>query len=79
MTKDSDMQTLPSFDMHALYFIGYALLATLAVVVIAIAQYNRKKAEGTPMSYGILKALGGLALFMWTAAGLTSIAYTYTA
>jgi len=63
--------------MHALYFIGYAAMATFATLVIAQAQYSRMKTEGTPMSFGFLKAAGGVAVFMWTAAGITSIAYGY--
>ncbi|MCR4379243.1 MAG: hypothetical protein NUV50_14290 [Rhodospirillales bacterium] len=65
--------------MHALYFMGYAAMATVAGLIIAQAQYSRMKTEGTPMNLGILKAIGGIALFMWTAAGLTSVAYSYTA
>ncbi|HEY9163165.1 MAG TPA: hypothetical protein VIN57_01045 [Magnetovibrio sp.] len=61
--------------MHALYFLGYAFMATLATVVIAQAQYSRKKNEGTPMSWGFLKAAAAVAMFMWTAAGVTTVAY----
>ena len=46
--------------MHALYFIGYAAMATLATVVIAQAQYSRMKTEGTPMSTGFLKAAAAM-------------------
>lgn len=62
--------------MHALYFIGYAVMATVAGLIIAQAQYSRKKTEGTPMSLGILKAVGMVAVFMWTAAGVTTVAYS---
>ena len=65
--------------MHALYFIGYAVMATVAGLIIAQAQYSRMKTEGTPMNLSFLKAIGGIALFMWTAAGLTSVAYSYAA
>jgi hypothetical protein len=65
--------------MHALYFLGYAVMATVAGMVIAQAQYSRMKTEGTPMSFGFLKAAAGIALFMWTAAGVTSIAYSLAA
>jgi hypothetical protein len=65
--------------MHSIYFIGYAVMATVAGLIIAQAQYSRMKSEGTPMSFGFLKAIGGIALFMWTAAGLTSVAYAYAA
>lgn len=61
--------------MHALYFLGYAVMATIAGLVIAQAQYSRKKQEGTPVNFGILKAVGALSIFMWLAAGVTSVAY----
>lgn len=61
--------------MHALYFLGYALMATIAALVIAQAQYSRKKTEGTPISWGFLKASAAVAMFMWTAAGVTTVAY----
>lgn len=62
--------------MHALYFIGYAVMATIAGLIVAQAQYSRKKTEGIPVSLGILKAIGMVALFMWTAAGVTTVAYS---
>lgn len=65
--------------MHALYFLGYAAMATVAAVVIAQAQYSRMKNEGTPMSTGFLKAVTAIAVFMWLSAGVTSVAYGYAA
>ena len=65
--------------MHALYFIGYAVMATIAGLVIAQAQYSRQKTEGTPMNFGFLKAIAALSVFMWAAAGVTSIAYASVA
>lgn len=65
--------------MHALYFLGYAVMATVAGMVIAQAQYSRMKTEGTPMRFGFLKAATAVALFMWTAAGVTSLAYSLAA
>lgn len=62
--------------MHALYFIGYATMASVAGMVVAQAQYSRKKNEGTPMSFGFLKAISIVAVFMWTAAGVTTVAYS---
>ena len=62
--------------MAALYFISYALIATVAAMVIAYAQYTRMKNEGTPMNFKILKVVGGSGLAMWACAGLTQIAYT---
>lgn len=65
--------------MHSIYFLGYAVMATIAGLIIAQAQYSRMKTEGTPMNFGFLKVVSGIALFMWTAAGLTSVAYSYAA
>lgn len=65
--------------MHSIYFLGYAVMATLAGVIIAQAQYSRMKTEGTPMSFGVLKVISGIAVLMWAAAGVTSIAYASAA
>ena len=65
--------------MHALYFVGYAVMATVAALVIAQAQYSRLKNEGTPVSTGFLKAATAIALLMWLSAGVTSVAYGYAA
>ena len=62
--------------MHALYFIGYAVMATVAGLIVAQAQYSRKKSEGIPISLGLLKAISAVALFMWVAAGVTTAAYS---
>ena len=62
--------------MHALYFLGYAGMATVAGLVIAQAQYSRKKNEGIPMNLGFLKAASMVAVFMWAAAGVTTVAYS---
>jgi len=63
-------------DMHSLYFIGYALLATVGGIVIVKAQYIRKQREGKKINYGILKAVFGFALIMWTGAALSGVYYT---
>lgn len=65
--------------MHSIYFLGYAVMATIAGVIIAQAQYSRMKNEGTPMNFGVLKVISGIAAFMWAAAGITSIAYASVA
>ena len=62
--------------MAALYFICYALIATVAAAVIAYAQYTRMQTEGTPMNFKVLKVVGGSGLAMWACAALTQVAYT---
>jgi len=62
--------------MHGLYFMSYGLIATIAALVIAFAQYKRNKNEGVPMNYTVLKLVSGVALAMWTGAAFTSVAYT---
>lgn len=62
--------------MAAMYFLSYALIATLVGGVIAWAQYERKKTEGTPMNMTVIKAVSGLALAMYAGAGLTTLAYS---
>ena len=58
-------------DSHSLYFVGYALCATLGLVVVA-----RKEREGTKINFTILKVISGFALLMWTGAALTTVYYT---
>ena len=62
--------------MAALYFISYALIATIAAAVIAYAQYTRMKAEGTPMNFTVLKVTAGSGLVMWVCAAMTEVAYS---
>lgn len=63
-------------DGHSLYFVGYALIATISGVVIAQAQYSRKQNEGTKINFKILKLVFGIALLMWTGAALSTVYYT---
>jgi len=63
-------------DMHSLYFIGYAVCATIAGIVMAKAQYSRKQKEGTPINYKVMKFVFGFALLMWTGAALAAVYYT---
>ncbi len=63
--------------MQSFYFIAYAAMASFAGLVIAHAQYTRMTTEGTPMNFGFLKVVGGVALVMWAAAGITSLSYVY--
>lgn len=61
--------------MAAAYFISYALMATVAGLVIGWAQYSRLKRESTPINMTIMKATWGIALAMWSSAAVTSVAY----
>lgn len=63
-------------DMHSLYFVGYALIATIAGIVLVKAQYSRKQREGTPVNFKIIKIIFGFALFMWTGAAFAAVYYT---
>jgi|GEM_PF-7088590 len=63
-------------EPHSLYFVGYAVFATVGGIVIAKAQYIRKQREGTPINFKILKVVFGVALFMWTGAALAAVYYT---
>jgi len=65
--------------MRSLYFIGYACILTVSCLTVAFAQYNRLNEEGTPINFSLLKVIGGIALFMWMAAGMTALIYAYTA
>lgn len=62
--------------MAALYFVCYALIATVAAIVIGYAQYTRMKNEGTPMNCKILKVTAASGLIMWACAGATEVAYS---
>ena len=61
--------------MEAMYFVSYALIATVAGAVIAQAQFERRKAEGTPVNLKLLKVVMGVAAGLWMAAGLTEVLY----
>lgn len=63
-------------EMSSLYFVAYALIATVGGIVIAQAQYARKQSEGKPINYTALKIAFGFALLMWTGAALDTIYYT---
>jgi len=63
-------------DMHSLYFVGYAVCATIAGIVMVKAQYIRKKREGTPINFKLIKIVFGFALFMWTGAAFAAVYYT---
>jgi len=61
--------------MKSLYFVGYALMATVGALIIGWAQYSRKKSEGTPLNLNVLKAVSGIAVAMWIGAGISAYAY----
>lgn len=61
--------------MKSLYFISYAVMATMGAVIIGWAQYSRKKREGTPLNLNVIKALSGIAIAMWIAAGISAYVY----
>ena len=63
-------------DAHSLYFVGYALCATVGGIVVAKAQYIRKKREGTKINFGLLKVIFIFALLMWTGAAFAGVYYT---
>jgi len=63
-------------DVHSLYFIGYALIATIGGIVIAKAQYIRKQREGMPINYMVMKFVFGFALLMWTGAAFAGVYYS---
>ena len=65
-------------DGHGLYFVGYAAMATISGIIIAWAQYSRKKAEGIPINYTVLKVVFGVALAMWAGAAMANFAYMQT-
>jgi len=68
----------PNMDGHGLYFVGYASMATISCLIIAWAQYSRKKSEGIPINYTVLKVIFGVALAMWAGAAMANFAYTQT-
>lgn len=65
--------------MAAMYFLSYALIATVAGLVIAQAQYARLKNEGTPVNKTLINVVAGIAMAMWIAAGATNVAYAAVA
>jgi len=63
--------------MRGLYFASYAIMATVSLLIVALAQYNRKKNEGTPYNITVLKALGAIAIAMWLGSGIGVLAYKF--
>jgi len=61
--------------MKSLYFLSYAVLATVSAIVITWAQYRAYKKEGTPFNFTLLLVVIGVALAMWTGAAFTEFAY----
>ncbi len=61
--------------MKSLYFLSYAVLATVAAIVITWAQYRSYKKEGTPFNFTLVTVVTAVALAMWTGAALTAFAY----
>lgn len=57
--------------MAAMYFVSYALIASMGGLIVGWAQYKRKKAEGTKMNRMVLNAIAGIAVAMWAGAGIT--------
>lgn len=61
---------------HSIYLIGYALMATVAFLIILHAQYERKQKEGVPINFGIIKILSILSLTMWSGAAAVALYYS---
>ena len=60
--------------MAAMYFVSYALIATLGGLIAGWAMYARKKSEGAPVNLTVLKAISALAIALWIGAGVTTFA-----
>jgi len=65
--------------MHSLYFLSYAIFATIVGLIALSAQYSRYKNEGVPFNATVLKVIGAFSLSMWTGAALTEYAYAASA
>ena len=61
--------------IHSFYFLSYALILTIAGVVMAWAYYSRFKNEGTPVNYTLLTGVFAAALAMWTGVAVTEYVY----
>lgn len=60
---------------HSLYFLSYAVLATIVGIVALSAQYTRYKNEGTPFNATLLRLIGGFAMSMWAGVAVTEYVY----
>lgn len=60
--------------MAALYFVSYALIATVGGLIAGWAMYVRKKKEGAKVNLTVLKAISALAIALWIGAGVTTFA-----
>ncbi len=61
--------------IHSLYFLSYAVLATIVGIVAIFAQYTRYKNEGTPFNTTLLRVIGAFAMSMWTGVAVTEYVY----
>jgi len=60
-------------DEQSWHIVAFALCATIAGIIMANAQYSRKKKEGIKINFTILKLVFGFAFLLWTAAALVSV------
>jgi len=66
-------------SMHSIYFLAYASILTVTVMVMGWAYYSRFKAYGTPVNFGILALVSVFALAMWTGVAISEFMYNRNA
>ena len=62
-------------SIHSLYFLIYAVLATIVVVFMAWGYIHQNRKDGSPINYTLLEAVFALAMAMWTGVAATEAAY----
>jgi 4-amino-4-deoxy-L-arabinose transferase-like glycosyltransferase len=62
-------------DAHTLYPMFYALTALVSTGVIGFAMHTRYMRDGTPVNWGLLKALGGVTVVLWSSTAFVAAIY----
>ena len=62
-------------SIHSLYFLIYAVLATIVVVFMAWGYISQNRKNGAPINYTLLEAVFAVAIAMWTGVAATEAVY----
>jgi len=62
-------------DAHTLYPMFYALTALVSTGVIGFAMRTRYIRDGAPVNWGLLKALSGVTVVLWSSTAFVAVLY----
>jgi len=61
--------------VKGVYFVSYAVMATIGLIIIGLAQIRNKKNDGSPINFMVLKAVAAIAVVMWIGSAASVAAY----